>query len=432
MDKQSFKGKLFRKSYVSITGGSPLHGDVTISGYKHSAVMLMCAALLCEDGISRLSYIPYLKDVAVIIELAKILGCNYQTLEQKHGIAIDATNMENVALDISLLESVHGTIYLLPALLHRIGSSPLFAAGGCQLGANSRRSVKHILEILARMGAKIDSSQNRIYAPHGLKGANIDLTDRYPLYERSGCTKIALLAGSLADGVTVIHSPYFRREVQDLVLFLRGAGAEIEVEQNRILLNGKNVLHGNDYKLPTDFLEWATFVFAVASAGGEISIEPLPPLAEFSAEFDLISSCGIEIMLSDSCCRVCTPNPLSPVEVFCPPVISDFQPLIAAALCKAIGKSSVVDKEWEKRFEYMSGLQTLGAELSMENNTLTIQGPANLSAATLWGTDLRATTSLLIAALGASGTSQLYGIEHLERGYENIIEKLRNLGAVIY
>jgi len=414
-------------SAIHITGGVSLGGTVALSGYKHSAVLLTNAALLCQEKPTILSFVPHLKDLEILIKLAEMLDCKCQL--SKEQLIVDASQLRFCRLPVNLLQAVHGTTYLVPVLLARMGRAPLFSPGGCRIG---NRSIDHVVEILLRMGAVLDPYENQITAPQGLHGIEINLSNRYPYHERSGCTKTALLAGSLARGYTTISYPYLRREVYDLIAFLQQAGADITLEQDAILIQGCDSLKGVPYELPADFLEWSTLILAVASTGGgTITLRPVPPLADFRAELGTIVACGIKVILKDSYCYVYVPSVLNPVEVRCPPVISDLQPLIACALWRADGTSTILDNEWPERFGYVPGLQALGVRLKRAQNVLKIQGTSNLQAAFLQGPDLRATAGLLIAALGASGISQLCGVAHLERGYDNLLGKLRSLGATI-
>lgn len=408
-----------------IDGGKHLIGNVTLSGYKHSAVLIANAALLCK-GVSKISNFPLIRDIQVLLQAADALGCSVRL--RKEEAVIDSRNSELDASLDDLAGIVHGSLYLIPVLLARSGRVKLFKPGGCRIG---RRPTRHVVSVLETMGARRAriKKQEWLEAPQGLRGSTFDLREINPT-EHSGRTKTALLAGVLAQGTTKILAPFQAQEIDDLCSFLILSGAQIKRGEEVITVEGQSELYGCTFAIPADFLEFATLSCAVQSAGGSVCIEPLPPMRFFAKEFDLLAACGVLIKKRENSILVESGN-AHPVQFACPPIYSDLQPIITATLWKADGISTVRDEVWPNRFDHIEGLRRLGATVDRTGNSIYVCGPSTLHGTNLEANDLRSAAAQLVAALGASGTSFLTGVEHLARGYYNLSNKLCALGASI-
>jgi len=413
------------KLLLIVEGNTPLVGNVALSGYKHSSVVLVNAALLCR-GVSRISNLPFIQDVSLLLEMAKALGCGVHS--GANVVEIGAGNLTaNASLD-EWATAVHGSLYLIPVLIARVGRVRLFKPGGCQIG---ERPVEHVISSLEAMGARRveRNGETWLEAPDGLRGATFDLTNIHPR-EHSGRTKTALLAGALARGDTQILSPFRGQEIEDLCNFLVRCGTPISRNENAIVISGRLELRGNDYTIPGDFLEFATLACAVQSAGGVVHIEPSPPQKYFTEEMRLLRNCGLDIEQGKSIATI-TSSQAYPVRFACPPIYSDLQPIVTAVLWQAVGMSIIRDNVWPNRFDHVEGLRRLGAKIERKGNMVRVVGPSLLYGAEVHANDLRSAAALLVAALGAAGTSRLKGAEHLSRGYCDLPGKLRALGASI-
>jgi len=411
--------------YLLIEGNRRLAGNVTLSGYKHSSVVLVNAALLCE-GVSRLSNLPFVRDVSLLLEMAKALGC--KVCSKADAVEIDARHLTaNACLD-DWATVVHGSLYLIPVLVARAGQTKLFKPGGCQIG---ERPVEHVISILEAMGARRVKRNGEMWleALDGLRGATFDLSRAHPR-EHSGQTKAALLAGVLAQGETRIISPFRAQEIEDLCNFLIQSGAQICKDENAITITGQSELEGTDYSIPADFLEFATLACAIQSAGGKARIQSVPPQTHFAEEIRLLRRCGIVIQERDGVTIIAS-GQAHPIRFTCPPIYSDLQPIVTAVLWQAAGMSVIRDDVWPDRFDHVEGLRRLGTRIERKGNTVRVTGPSLLYGTAIRANDLRSAAALLIAALGATGTSMLEGAEHLSRGYCNLPDKLRTLGASI-
>ena len=410
---------------LHVEGRRNLEGNVYLSGYKHSAVVLINAALLLT-GVTKLSNLPKIQDVFCLLRLFEELGCRITI--QSNVVEIEASHLCADALGNHVASEIHGSAYLIPTMLAREGQVKVFAPGGCRIG---ERGIEHILALLEQMGAQRVRRDGELWleAPRRLNGAVLD-GRRVSPQEHSGYTKTALLAGALADGETEVLYPFLGQEIDDLCNFLQRAGAHLTRDDRAIRLTGQAQLHGAEYEVPPDFLEFVTLACAVQLAGGQIRVSPSPPWRYFEQEAGLLHRSGLAILETGSGLQI-TAGRISPLEFTCPPVYSDLQPILAAMLVKAEGTSVIIDNVWTKRFDHVSGLRKLGGKIEQDRNQITIVGPAVLNGADLEASDLRSAAAQLIAALAAKGRSTLRGAEHLQRGYSDLPGQLRALGAAI-
>lgn len=418
-------GVMENHTVLSIEGSKHLEGEVSLSGYKHSSVMLINAVLLCK-GISKLSNLPSIRDVALLLEIAETLGCIVRS--EADAVIVDSRRLTAHPFLDDRATFVHGSLYLIPVLVARLGRIKLFQPGGCRIGF---RPLSHVISTLEEMGAAQVERNGEVWleAPDGLVGQTFDLSDVHP-QEHSGRTKAALLAGALADGETKIQAPFHAQEIEDLCNFLAQCGVIIDSDENMISLAGQSELRGTNYTVSADFLEWATIACAIQSAGGRACIQPSPPQTYFVEEIRLLCNCGIDIQEKDGV-TIVTSDQARPVRFACPPIYSDLQPIITAVLWQAHGESVIGDNVWPERVDHVKGLRRLGVRIKRKNNTIHVMGPSRLFGAKLGANDLRSAAAQLVAALGATGSSTLKGAEHLSRGYSDLPGKLRTLGALI-
>lgn len=411
----------------NIEGNRRLNGSVKVAGYKHSTVMLLNGAILCR-GISVLHNVPDITDIKTYSILSNTLG--YKIEKDEDLLFIDASSLSKADISPELSQTIHGTVYLWPVLLARTGIVKMFPTGGCKF---ENRSSTHISDVLQQMGAKvIDKGDHfELVAEKGLIGTEFDFS-KTPANKHSGCTKTAILASIYAEGRTHILNPFQAQEIEDLCSFLRMAGASIEFQENEIMIDGsKSLLKGVEYTLPGDFLEWATLTGAVLSAGGNIFIESSIPVKYFQPEIDLLRKVGANFSFSSNGSTICSSTPLKSANFQCPPIYSDLQPIMTAILCLAHGESWIEDLVWPDRTDHLEGLRLLGGDARQIDEKIFVKGPSFLKGNDLFAKNLRSAAALLIAAIGAEGRSTLIGIDHLTRGYSNLIEKLVKLGAKI-
>lgn len=409
-----------------IEGGHRLNGTVTISGAKNAALPIMAASLL-TTGVNHLTNLPRLRDVETTIKLLLRMNAAV-TWEDQNSLTIDTGNLTSFEAPYDLVRTMRASIVVLGPLLGRYGLAQVSLPGGCAIGT---RPVDQHLKGLKQMGADIDIIHGYLSskATKGLHGARI-LLDMPTV---TG-TENLMMAATLAKGETLIENAAKEPEVIDLADTLIEMGAQIEgAGTSRILIQGVSDLTPFRHSVIPDRIEAGTYIVAGAITNGQVVVDNLVP-EHITSFLEKLREIGVSVEENGKSVTVSLPRSLQSVKVKTMPYPgfpTDLQAQLMALLCLAEGASTINETIFENRFMHVAELQRMGAKIRHEGAIATIEGVRKLSAAPLLATDLRASAALVLAALAAKGTSEIRRIYHLERGYENMVGKLKALGAVI-
>ena len=411
---------------IQITGGRALAGTVEISGAKNAALPILMAALLTDQSC-RLSNVPYLKDVTTTMELLGQMGVEIG-LGEGSSVELHAAELQTDLAPYDLVRTMRASILVLGPLLARNGSARVSLPGGCAIGA---RPVDLHLKGLAAMGAEISVEGGYIHARAArLQGARVVL-DTVTV---TGTENI-LMAATLAEGTTVIENAAQEPEVVDLAECLICMGADISGHgTNTITIHGRDRLSGYDYEVLPDRIEAGTFLVAAAMTGGRIQANRVRP-GTLDAVLQKLRECGADITINENSIDLDMggrrPQAVNVTTAPYPGFPTDMQAQFTALNAIAEGTGVVRETVFENRFMHVQELQRLGADMRLEGNAVITRGVEHLTGAPLMATDLRASACLVLAGLVAQGTTVVDRVYHIDRGYENIEEKLRQLGARI-
>jgi UDP-N-acetylglucosamine 1-carboxyvinyltransferase len=408
-----------------IRGGNALKGSVTISGAKNASLALMPATLLC-GGVCRLENTPRLRDIATMSTLLETMG-----VEIRHPgttLELDSSNIRSFEAPYDLVKKMRASFYVLGPLLGRYGTARVSYPGGCAWGP---RPVDLHLKALQELGAEIEIESGYVVAKaRRLKGADITFD-----ISSVGATGNTLMAAVLADGVTTIRNAATEPEITQLAGFLVRMGAVIHnIGSNCLTVEGVNALHPADDRNIPDRIEAGTFLAAAAATGGEITLEQVDPF-HLTAVLAKFREAGCEIVPGARSITLRAPERLQPVNVttaIYPGFPTDMQAQWMALMTGANGSSFITDTVYFDRFNHVAELQRLGARIDVTQNSAIVHGVPSLKGATVMSTDLRASASLIIAGLVAGGSTEVLRVYHIDRGYEAIELKLRDLGADIH
>ncbi len=409
-----------------IHGPTKLKGEVTISGAKNAAVAILPAALLV-NGVCKIENLPNISDVKMYCKILQELGAKITWITDNE-IEIDARNLSCTQAPLEMTSKFRASYYLLGVLLGRCGTAEVGLPGGCNLGA---RPIDQHIKAFEALGAKVDIAQGKITA----KAKKLVGTSIYMDIVSVGATINAILAAVLADGTTTIDNAAREPHIVDVANFLNTMGADIRGAGTDVIkINGVKELRGNaTYSVVPDQIEAGTFMLAAVASRGDILIKNCIP-----EHLDCITAKIIEIGgtvedYGDSI-RVSMnkrPNKATVKTLPYPGYPTDLQPQMGVVLATADGTSTLYESIWESRFQYTFELNKMGAKITAQGKSAVFEGVKELTGSPVYATDLRAGAALLIAGTIANGETQLYNIEHIDRGYENIEEKFRNLGANI-
>lgn len=409
-----------------IEGGLPLEGEVTVSGAKNAALPILMACLL-PSGTINLSNVPRLRDIHTSLKLLDILGC--ETSFDADRVTVERKELKTEA-PYDLVKTMRASVLCLGPLLALLGEAQVALPGGCAIGA---RPVDLHLKGLEAMGAEFELTSGYIngYALKGLKGAHI--TFDFPTV---GGTENLLMAASLAKGTSVLENAAREPEVEDLANFLIACGAKITGHGTSVItVEGVDELKGTQYKVLPDRIEAGTYLAAAAITNGRVLIKDCP-FQELDAVVYKMREMGVWIAEDDKGVLVHRQGKnLEGVDVTTQPYPgfpTDMQAQIMALMCMASGAGTIQEKIFENRFMHVQELVRLGANIKLNGRTAMIRGVDRLTAAPVMASDLRASASLVIAALAAEGVTEIQRIYHLDRGYECIEDKLAGLGARVW
>jgi UDP-N-acetylglucosamine 1-carboxyvinyltransferase len=411
---------------LMINGGVKLDGSVRISGAKN-AVLPILAATLLADGPATIENVPHLHDVTTTMELLGCMGVMV-SVDEKLSVEVDCSTIENYIAPYHLVKTMRSSILVLGPLLARFGEAEVSLPGGCAIGS---RPVDLHIKGLQDMGAEIDVSNGYIHAKaKRLKGARLVLD----IVTVTG-TENLMMAAALADGTTIIENAAREPEVVDLANFINAMGGKVSgAGTDTITIVGVEKLHGKRYRVLPDRIETGTFLVAAAITGGRITVKDTEPKL-LDAVIDKLREAGASIDVGDDWIELDMkgkrPKAVNVRTAPYPAFPTDMQAQFAALNTIAEGTATVVETVFENRFMHVQELKRMGADIEIEGNTAIIRGVDMLTSAPVMATDLRASASLIIAGLVAKGETEVQRIYHIDRGYENIEEKLALLGAKI-
>lgn len=412
------------EKYV-IHGGRPLSGDVTIGGAKNAAVAILPATILAA-GKCLVENLPCISDVMASLQILSELGANIRMIS-RNTYEIDTTHIDCTEVSNELSRQMRASYYFLGALLGRFGTGQVAMPGGCNLGP---RPIDQHLKAFTAMGAEdsVEYGMIRVQSSH-LEGAHI-FFDTVSV----GATMNAMLAAVLAEGQTILENVAREPHVVDLANFLNLMGADVHGAGTDVIkIRGVKSLHGCTYAVIPDQIEAGSYMVAAAITKGDITLHNVIPkhLEPISAK---LRSAGCEITEYDDALRIRREKPLRPLKIKTMPhpgFPTDMQPMMTVMLSLAQGTSIITESIWENRFRYVDELIHMGANIRVDGQVAVIEGVKQLHPAPLRATDLRAGAAMVIAALAVDGVSEIDETTHIERGYENIVEKLQGLGADI-
>ena len=407
-----------------IQGGNRLNGDITISGAKNAALPILCAGLLTSGDVE-LSNVPHLHDVATILKLLGQTGL--KVTQDDHRVTLNGSAIDKLEAPYELVKTMRASILVLGPLLARFGEAKVSLPGGCAIGS---RPVDQHIKGLQALGAEIHIEAGYIYAKcKKLKGARI-VTDMITV---TG-TENLLMAATLAEGETILENAACEPEVTDLAHLLVKMGAKIEgIGTNRLVIQGVAELHGAKHEVISDRIEAATFLCAVAATGGDITIRNTR-VDIMDAALDKLREIGLQMTIGPDWIRAQMdkrPAAVSFRTTEYPGFPTDMQAQFMAVNTIAEGASKVTETIFENRFMHVQEMNRLGASIETDGNTAFIKGVDHLIGAPVMATDLRASASLVIAALAARGETLIDRIYHLDRGYDQMEVKLSAVGANI-
>jgi UDP-N-acetylglucosamine 1-carboxyvinyltransferase len=417
-------------SVLQIWGKTPLSGQVKISGAKNSALVLVAGAILCS-GTCRLRNVPSsLVDVGLMLQILSALGV--KVTQDGDTVDLDASHVSHSKAPYDIVSQLRASFFVTGPLLARLGVARVPLPGGCSIGD---RPVDLHVKGLQALGADVQIEHGMVHARipgnrKRLQGARIYLD-----FPSVGATENLMMAATLAEGETIIENAAQEPEVVDLANFCRAMGAKIRgAGTNRIVIVGVPSLHDVDYSVVPDRIEAGTFLLAGAITRSEISIFPVVP-DHLTAIIAKLQEMGIAIVAdAPNRLRVVPTDSYRGTDIETlpfPGFPTDLQAPFMTLLSLAEGSSTITENLFENRLQHVAELNRMGADIKVKGNIAIIQGVPKLSGAPVTGTDLRASAALIVAGLAAEGMTTFKGLQHLDRGYENIETKLRGLGARI-
>ena len=412
-----------------IHGGKPLYGEIEISGAKNAAVAIIPAALLV-DGVCRIENVPQISDVTLILKILQELGADVRTVNRTT-VDIDCSHIRNAKIPDESARRIRASYYLIGALLGRFGAAEVPPPGGCDFGGRGRPIDQHIKGFVA-MGAEVEVQNGFIHAR--AKNGRLVGSQVYMDMVSVGATMNIMLAATLAQGLTVIENAAKEPHIVDLANFLNSMGADIMGAGTDVIkIRGVDHLCGGSYSIIPDQIEAGTYMAAVAAAGGEVLIKNVIPKHLECITVKLVEA-GLEVEERDDAVLVRRTGKLMRTNVKTlpyPGFPTDMQPQIAAVLCLAEGTSVLTEGVWDNRYRYVDELHRMGAQIQVDGKVAVIEGVDKLTGAPVQACDLRAGAAMVIAGLAAQGVTQVDQVHHIERGYEDIVHKLSNVGADI-
>ncbi|MEK9690685.1 MAG: UDP-N-acetylglucosamine 1-carboxyvinyltransferase [Pelagibacteraceae bacterium] len=410
---------------LEVFGASQLKGQIKISGSKNASLPILAATLLSNKKVF-LQNLPQVRDIETMKNLLESLGSKIKYKNKE--LIIDNTKQTKKFASYSLVKTMRAGILVLGPLLAKFGSAKVSLPGGCAIGT---RPVDIHLKALAKLGVKYKILEGYVHAnaSKGLKGAKI----KFPKIS-VGATENLIIAASFAKGTTILSNCAIEPEIKDLVNFLNSMGCNIKWTAKRtVKIIGVKEVKETNYSIMFDRIEAGTYLIAGALTAGNLKIQNIIPNI-IQTEIDTLRKIGAKILIKKNEVQIIGNKKIKNLNIKTAPYPgfpTDLQAQIMVLLCKANKKSFIKEDIFENRFMHVAELNRMGAKISIKGNLATIEGSTNFASAELMATDLRASVSLILAALTAKGKSVINRIYHLDRGYENIEKKLKKVGAKI-
>ncbi len=411
---------------IIVNGPCKLEGEVTISGAKNAAVAIIPATLLV-NGKCHLENVPNISDIRAFIKILESLGSKIEYISE-HELIIDNTNIHTTTAPYDLTSKFRASYYLLGALLSRFGHAQISLPGGCNIGA---RPIDQHIKAFECLGADVEVKRGNVYANAKKMTAGSIFFDVVTV----GGTINGILAATLADGVTTIENCAKEPHIVDVANFLNSVGANIKGAGTDVIkVTGvKSLKQTSSYAIIPDQIEAGTFMVAAAATKGDVLVKNCIPKHMEPITAKLIES-GAEVTEYEDSIRVKmtkTPKAINIKTLPYPGFPTDMQPQFGTYLTLSSGSSLIVESIWESRFQYTAELVKMGANISYHDRTAMFTGVKELYGSPVKAMDLRAGAAMIIAGLMAHGTTEIYDIHHIDRGYENIVDKFKALGANI-
>ncbi len=410
---------------LKVFGPKRLKGQIKISGSKNASLPILAATLLSSNKLY-LNNLPKVKDIETMINLLKSLGSKIKF--EKDKLLIDNSKQKKIFASYNLVKTMRAGILVLGGLLAKFGNAKVSLPGGCAIGT---RPIDIHLKALSKLGVKYRISQGYVHAsaPKGLVGSKIRFSKI-----SVGATENLIIAASLAKGVTILKNCAVEPEIKDLVKFLNKTGCNLKwISKRSIKIRGVESIKDTIYSVMFDRIEAGTYLIAAAITGGNLKIKNIDPNI-INTEINILKKIGAKLIVKKNEINITGNKKVKSVNIKTAPYPgfpTDLQAQMMVLLCKANKKSFIQENIFENRFMHVAELNRMGAQISIKGNKAIIDGNINFASAELMATDLRASVSLILAALTAKGKSIINRIYHLDRGYEDIEKKLKKVGAKI-
>lgn len=413
-------------SKICINGGKRLKGEINLQGAKNSVLPVLAATLLCKEKCT-VHNCPDISDVETSVKILEALGCECE--REGKSIIVNSQNVSGFEIPEGLMREMRSSVVFLGAIIGRMGKAVISSPGGCELGP---RPIDLHLCALEKMGVSVKEEHGYLYcnAQNGIQGAEITLG-----FPSVGATENIILAAATAKGVTVIHNAAKEPEISDLADFLNSAGARIYGGgSDTVYIYGVESLSSTEHSIIPDRIAAATYMACTAVTGGEITIKNVMP-SHMTSVLSVFRDAGCDIKVSGKSLKFCCNKGLSRVptvrSLVYPGFPTDAGPLVIAMLAKSAGTSVFVENIFENRFRYIDELKRLGIKIETQGKAAIINGVEGFSGAVCRCTDLRGGAALVVAGLGARGQTVIDEIQHIQRGYDDIVGTLKQLGADI-
>lgn len=408
-----------------INGGKKIYGSIEINGAKNAALAIIPSSMLASSGISIIDNMPDIRDVNSSLKILESLGCKIE--RNGSTVKIDSTLVNRTYGNAEEVRKMRASYYILGALLSRFKEASVDLPGGCPIG---ERPIDQHIKGFEALGAHVGIKDGTINVKaERLVGANIffDVVS-------VGATMNVMMAATLAEGITVLENAAKEPYVVDLANYLNAMGANIKGAGTDVIrIKGVTELKGCNYSVIPDQMEASTYMIAAAATGGEVTVKNVIP-KHLEAVTAKLQEMGVEVIENDDSVVVRSNGEFKPINIKTlpyPGFPTDVQQPMSVLLSLAKGKSTVKESIFEARFKYVEELNKMGANIEVDGRTAIIQGVEALKGAKVIATDLRAGAAMVVAGLIAQGTTEVVGIEHIDRGYPHIEDKFRNLGADI-